>query len=42
MRRLESSDPGLAERVQPIFISVDPERDTPTVLKQYVSAFHPG
>jgi protein SCO1/2 len=41
MRRLESSDPGLAERVQPIFISVDPERDTPAVLKQYVSAFHP-
>ena len=41
MRRLEKSDPALAERVQPIFISVDPERDTPAVLKQYVSAFHP-
>jgi protein SCO1/2 len=27
--------------VQPIFISVDPERDTPEVLAQYVSSFHP-
>jgi cytochrome oxidase Cu insertion factor (SCO1/SenC/PrrC family) len=26
--------------VQPIFISVDPERDTPEVLTQYVSSFH--
>jgi protein SCO1 len=41
MRQLERSDPALAARVQPIFISVDPERDTPAVLKQYVSAFHP-
>lgn len=41
MRQLEKSDPKLAERVQPIFITVDPERDTPAVMKQYVSAFHP-
>ena len=41
MRELEKSDPELAERVQPIFITVDPERDTPPVMKQYVSAFHP-
>lgn len=27
--------------VQPLFISVDPERDTTSVLAQYVSAFHP-
>jgi len=27
--------------VQPLFISVDPERDTITALAQYVSAFHP-
>jgi protein SCO1 len=31
----------LAARVQPIFISVDPKRDTPPALKQFVSAFHP-
>ena len=41
MRQLEKNDPEVAARVQPIFISVDPERDTPAVLKQYVSAFHP-
>ncbi len=27
--------------VQPIFITIDPERDTPAVLKPYVSVFHP-
>ncbi len=27
--------------VQPLFISVDPERDTQSVLAQYVTAFHP-
>lgn len=29
-------------RVQVIFVTVDPERDTPELLKQYVPAFHPG
>jgi protein SCO1 len=27
--------------VQVIFVSVDPERDTPQILGQYVSAFNP-
>jgi protein SCO1 len=31
-----------ADRVQPIFITVDPQRDTPPVMKQYVSAFTPS
>lgn len=30
-----------AERLQAIFISVDPERDTPTVLKTYTPFFDP-
>ncbi len=30
-----------SERVQVLFVSVDPERDTASVLKQYVPAFHP-
>ncbi len=30
-----------AERVQPLFITVDPERDTADVLADYVTAFHP-
>lgn len=41
LKQAEKDDPALAEKIQPIFISVDPERDTPAVLKQYVSAFHP-
>ncbi|MDP6708863.1 MAG: SCO family protein [Alphaproteobacteria bacterium] len=31
----------LAGKVQPIFITIDPERDRPAVLKDYVSHFHP-
>jgi protein SCO1 len=30
-----------ADRVQPIFITVDPKRDRPDVLKRYVAAFGP-
>jgi protein SCO1/2 len=41
LRRFEASDPARAARVQPIFITVDPARDTPPVLRQFVSAFHP-
>ena len=32
----------LAKRVQPVFISVDPQRDTPQVLQSYVENFHPS
>jgi protein SCO1 len=30
-----------ADRVQVLFVTVDPERDTADVLKRYVPAFHP-
>ncbi|HTT38478.1 MAG TPA: SCO family protein [Burkholderiales bacterium] len=32
----------LSKKVQVLFITADPERDTPDVLKQYVTAFNPG
>jgi cytochrome oxidase Cu insertion factor (SCO1/SenC/PrrC family) len=30
-----------ADVIQPVFITIDPQRDTPEVLKQYVGNFHP-
>ena len=30
-----------ADQVAPLFVTVDPERDTPGVLKDYVANFHP-
>jgi protein SCO1/2 len=30
-----------ADRVQPLFITVDPQRDTPAVVRQYASLFMP-
>lgn len=41
MRSLDSSDPGLSARIVPIFVTVDPVRDTPPVLKQFAAAFYP-
>lgn len=32
----------LADQVVPIFVSVDPQRDSPAHLKEYVAAFHPA
>jgi cytochrome oxidase Cu insertion factor (SCO1/SenC/PrrC family) len=31
-----------ADRVQPLFVTVDPERDTPEVLRAYLPRFHPS
>lgn len=33
------SDPALAAKIQPIFITIDPERDTPEVVGEFANAF---
>ena len=41
LKRFEKSDPERAAKVQPLFVSVDPARDTPEVLTEFTNAFHP-
>jgi protein SCO1/2 len=38
---MDALTPEEREKVVPIFITVDPERDTPAVMKTYTAAFHP-
>ena len=38
---LQKRDAIAHERLQPVFISVDPARDTPPVLRDYLAYFHP-
>jgi len=39
---LKQLGPDAAKRVQVLFVTVDPERDTPALLGQYVPAFDPS
>ncbi|MEO0700212.1 MAG: SCO family protein [Pseudomonadota bacterium] len=39
LRTVKERKPDLAARIQPVFISVDPARDTPEVLAEFTSAF---
>ena len=41
LKALKASDPEKAAKIQPIFITIDPERDTPALLKGYVPNFGP-
>lgn len=41
LRAFERADPVRGAKVVPIFITVDPARDTPAALKPFVAAFHP-
>lgn len=41
LSRFEEAHPDLAGKVQPIFVSIDPARDTIEALDQFVNAFHP-
>lgn len=39
--RFDKEHPALAARVQPIFISIDPARDTPQIVGEFAAAFSP-
>ena len=41
LRAVEASDPAIGARIVPLFITIDPARDTPEVLKSFVANFHP-
>ena len=38
---LKNIEPEKADLIQPLFITIDPERDTVEVMKNYVELFHP-
>ena len=40
-RELAAQNPAKAAKLAPIFVTVDPARDTPAVLRQFVRAFDP-
>ncbi|MDO5623283.1 MAG: SCO family protein [Pseudomonadota bacterium] len=42
MARVKQLLDGDGDRLQVLFISIDPERDTPEVLREYMGAFDPG
>jgi len=37
--RFKQAEPALAAQIQPLFVTVDPERDTPPVVGEFTSAF---
>ncbi len=39
---LDELDPADLDQIRPLFVTVDPERDTVEVMKDYMSAFHPS
>jgi protein SCO1 len=41
LKAFEAKDAARAVKIAPIFITTDPERDTPPVLTDFTNAFHP-
>lgn len=41
MKLLDKSNPKLAAQIVPIFVTIDPARDTPKVVKEFTAAFYP-
>jgi protein SCO1 len=41
LHRFAENEPELAAQVQPLFVSIDPERDTPAKVGEFAAAFSP-
>lgn len=41
LRLFEEKHPDAAARLQPLFLTIDPERDTPAALAEFTASFHP-
>ena len=41
LKQFEESEPDLGAQIQPLFVTIDPERDTPEVVAEFTDAFHP-
>ena len=41
LKKLGANDPAKRAKIKPIFITIDPERDTPEVVGQFANAFSP-
>ena len=41
LKAFEAKDAARAAKVVPVFVTVDPVRDTPAVMKEYAANFHP-
>jgi protein SCO1/2 len=41
LKQFEEDFPELGAKIQPLFVSVDPDRDTTEVLAEFTDAFHP-
>lgn len=41
LKQVEASDPAMGARVVPVFVTVDPARDTPAIVRQFAATFHP-
>lgn len=39
---LDRLSPAMAAKIQPLFVSIDPARDTPAAMAEYVAQFHPA
>lgn len=41
MKALDEKNPALAAKIVPVFVTIDPARDTPKVVKEFTGAFYP-